>query len=109
VHVDAAARKRLEHSFRQDLAVGHHHRELGAGGAQPLGHLRRPRRSRLIDRDAGGVGSQRDRRPCDLLAATRRLVRLGNRQHHLVVGDACRERRQRKFRRAHEDDAHGLT
>ncbi len=106
VHVDAAPGERVEHRARQDLPVRDHHGDVGAGGPQRLGHLRRARRARLVGRQPGLHGEPLHRRRGQLLAAPGRLVRLRHDQDHLVTRHHRAQRRQRELRRPHEHHPH---
>jgi len=54
VDVDGAARGRVQHGLRQDLAEGDHDREVGAERGQPLGPAGIAQPRRLQHRQAGG-------------------------------------------------------
>ena len=84
--VDAAARHRLEHCQRQDLAVRDHDGELGARAAQRVAQLAGPRRAGLDHRQAERLRGERDRRRRQLAAAPGRLVGLRYHQRDVVPG-----------------------
>jgi hypothetical protein len=110
VDVDAAARERVEDGGRQDLAVGHDHAELGAGGRQRGRDVRVPDRARLQDRQAVSLGAALDRRRGHRPAPPGRLVGLGHDQRDLVAGRQHRlEARHREVRRAHEHQPHAAS
>ena len=102
--VDGAARGDVEHGLGQDLAEGHHHRDLGAELREPLGPARVSQARRLQDRDPGRPRALLHRRGGDTLAPPGGPVRLGDDRDHVMGAEQRLEGRHGEGRRPVEED-----
>ena len=106
--IQAAVGGGIEHRLRQDQAISRDHRYVGVQRGE-IGLRRCPAQTRRgADGQAMRLGPIMHRAPLQFLAALRRARRLGIDGGNIMPRrDQCGERRHRKGRRAHEDDAHG--
>lgn len=104
--VQAAQTRRVQHRLRQDQPIGDHHRHIGPqrGEIRLFGRIAQPRRG--AHRQAHCLGRRVHRRKARLLPAPGGAGRPGIDRDDLVIPGQRAQRRDRKFRRSHEDDAH---
>jgi hypothetical protein len=107
VQVEAAFRRDIENSLRQDQAVGGDHHDIGFETAQRRGGVPGAQSSRCDRFNAEAQrGGMKGRRNQFEAAPSSRLRRAGiSRRHKVTLGDDCRERRHREFRCSHKNNA----
>lgn len=105
VDIEAAPARQIEHMWAKNLAERSHDDKVGLPGAQWLGRFLFAERSRLIDRDAGCLSDNLDRRGSHLVASSGRFVRLRNDPNDCLGFNKGLQARHGEFRRAHKDDS----
>ncbi|EXI88400.1 MAG: hypothetical protein AW12_01863 [Candidatus Accumulibacter sp. BA-94] len=107
--IDAAETRHVEHSLRQNQAIGGDHHRLRANSANPLLHRSILKRWRLQDFDTGPHRQQLDRRLAKRHAPPSSAVWLSQHQRYLVPGGNDRLQRKRgELRSARENQLHAV-